>query len=244
MLITDNVSDVIKSPVLAAMATADVWEDRLLGRNRILHLPVRTVVIFTGNNIRLGGDMPRRCYYIKIDANAAQPWTRDGFKHRLPEYAVENRGTIVAALLTMARAWIEAGKPQGGNPTLGSFEKWCEVVGGILQYAGLNGFLGNLEEMRRSTADDEDDAEAWAAWMSVIYTRFGEEAFTVSQLAEAMHNINWTTLLKETAPYSLGEIGLSGDRSLLTRLGKGLHAHAGQVFDVDEETIKLFSFSD
>ena len=42
-----------RSTALAALATADIWEDRLLGRSQMLHLPMRTVMIFTGNNIRL-----------------------------------------------------------------------------------------------------------------------------------------------------------------------------------------------
>ena len=45
ILITDNVDSVIKSSVLAAMATAPIWEDRLLGKNLMLHLPVRAVTM-------------------------------------------------------------------------------------------------------------------------------------------------------------------------------------------------------
>jgi hypothetical protein len=238
VIVLDNVEDTISSPTLAACLTTEVWEDRLLGRSRMLSLPMRAAVVATGNNLRVGKDMPRRCYYIRIDANAAHPWMRGGFRHRMPEYAIENRGCIVAALLTMARAWICAGRPGGEGPTLGSFEAWCDVVGGILRYAGLNGFLGNLEEMRRSTADVEDDAGAWEAWVSAIHAKFGDEAFTATQLAEAMGNI-YVGALRNDAPNSLGDIGTPTDRSWLIRLGKGLHAHVGQVFDYDGAVIKL-----
>jgi hypothetical protein len=238
ILTTDNAEGVIKSAALAAMLTTEEWEDRLLGRNQMLHLPVRAVTIFTGNNLRLGGDMPRRCYRIRIDSNAAHPWTRGGFRHRLPEYALENRDKIIVSLLTMARAWIVAGRPEGGNTILGSFESWCEVVGGILEYAGLNGFLGNLQEMYRDTADGEDDAEQWAEWMDAIHAHFGDNAFTVKELAEAM-NDHYAVRLKDDAPYSLGEIGTPDDRAWLTKLGKALHGRKGQVFGLGESSTKL-----
>jgi primase-polymerase (primpol)-like protein len=246
IIVLDNIVGTISSPTLAACLTAETWEDRLLGHSRMLSLPMRAAVIATGNNLRVGKDMPRRCFYIRLDANEVQPWRREGFKYNLPEYAIQNRGRIVAALLTMARAWLCARRPQGDNlPSLGSFEEWCNIVGGILQFAGLNGFLGNIEEMRRSTADEEDDAGAWEAWMAAIhdwvtrtYIQPGDEVFTVSRLAGAMNNISWKDL-KDDAPDSLGEIGEPGDRAWLTRLGKSLGAHAGQVFDLDGEIVKL-----
>jgi hypothetical protein len=238
VLIYDNVDDVIRSAALATAITSVVWQDRLLGRNRVLHLPMRAVLIVTGNNVRLGGDMPRRCYRVRIDANAAQPWARGSFKHTLPEYASENRGRIIAALLVMARAWIIAGHPAGGNKPLGGFESWTKTVGGILEFAGVSGFLGNLQEMYRDTADGDDDAEQWAAWMDAIHVHFGENAFTVKELAEAINGYS-AMKLKDDAPYSLGEIGTANDRAWLTRLGLALHTRKGQVFRLGESLLKL-----
>jgi hypothetical protein len=111
-------------------------------------------------------------------------------------------------------------------------------VGGILQYSGQTGFLGNLEEMRLSTADGEDDADIWEVWITAIYAQFGEEAFTVSRLAEVMDSM-YAGELREDAPKSLGDIEAPGDRSWLIRLGKALHDHVGQVFEVDGGTVKL-----
>jgi hypothetical protein len=241
IIVMDNVTDVIKSSVLAAFLTADTWLDRLLGRNKMLSLPVRTVMVATGNNIRLSGDMPRRCYRVRIDADASQPWRRGGFRHKLPDYAIDNRDMLIVALLTMARAWIVAERPRGDNPTLGSFESWCSVVGGILQYAGLPDFLGNLQEMHRDTADGEDDAGQWADWMSAIYGHFGDNAFTVKRLAEAIGSGGglYGGALRDDTPYSLGDIGLASDRAWLLRLGVALHARKGQVYGIGDMSLKL-----
>jgi hypothetical protein len=105
IIVIDNIENTIQSPTLAACLTAEVWEDRLLGRSRMLSLPVRAVFVATGNNLRVGKDMPRRCFYIRIDANASQPWRREGFKHRLPEYAIENRGWNTAILRADGVSW-------------------------------------------------------------------------------------------------------------------------------------------
>jgi hypothetical protein len=182
--------------------------------------------------------MPRRCYRVRLDANAAQPWMRGGFKYELPAYAAENRGKVVAALLTMARAWIAAGRPKGGNPVLGSFESWCKTIGGILEYAGLKGFLGNLQEMYRDTADGEDDADQWSQWMGAIHAHYGDRAFTVKDLSDIM-NGPYALGLRDDAPYSLGEVGLSSDRAWLIRLGKALHNRKGQVFRLEQDAVKL-----
>src|SRR5205814_6276690 len=81
LIVWDNVVAKIASAELAAVLTTTVWNDRMLGASRQLSLPNRATWIATGNNIRLGGDIPRRCYPIRLDANVAQPWMRSGFRH-------------------------------------------------------------------------------------------------------------------------------------------------------------------
>jgi hypothetical protein len=92
--------------------------------------------------------------------------------------------------------------------------------------------------MHRDTVDGEDDAEQWAAWMCAIHAHYGDNAFTVKQLAEAMSTTKEGPI-RADAPYSLGEVGTASDRAWLTRLGKALHNHAGQMFDLGHATVKL-----
>ena len=81
-VLLDNIPDntTIDSPSLAAALTTEQWSDRLLGRNNAIRLPSRVVWAATGNNLRVAGDMPRRSYSIRLDANAERPWERTGFK--------------------------------------------------------------------------------------------------------------------------------------------------------------------
>lgn len=177
VVIIDNVEKTLSSPQLAAVLTSSEWSDRLLGKSETLRLYARAMWIATGNNIRLGGDIPRRSYWIRLNANMARPWTRDprGFKRELPGWALEHRAEIVAALLTMARAWFLAGRPEWSGRPLGSFEKWSKVVGGILEFCGCTRFLKNLEDLYEQS---DDEPAQWNEFIGDAFEVFMEEKYT------------------------------------------------------------------
>jgi hypothetical protein len=159
-----------------------MWEDRLLGITRMVRIPARAMWIITGNNIRLRGDMPRRCVWCRLDAKMARPWMRKDFRHPdLLAWTREHRCEILCAIFTLARGWIAAGRPgpADGTPRLGSFERWCETIGGILRVAGMPKFLGNVEQLYDMA---DDDTPAWAGFLAAWHRIYGEEAITVSQL--------------------------------------------------------------
>lgn len=162
----DNIECRLGHASLAACLTTPVWEARLLGRNdKVIRLAQRAAWVATGNNVRLAGDMARRCYWIRLDAKVERPWKRSGFRiPNLIAWTLENRGHLVAALLTIARAWIVAGKPSADPlPRLGGFQPWASTIAGMLQYVGVCGFLGNADQMT-DAADDE--AGEWAAFLA------------------------------------------------------------------------------
>lgn len=154
----------LESAALAAVITAwPSYSDRILGASQEGRWPVRQTWVATGNNIQVGGDLLRRCYRVRLDAKSARPWQGRGFRHpQLLPYVSSHRGELLAALLTIARAWFAAGKPRAAVPDIASFECWSEVVGGILAHAGITGFLGDLDEFYRET--DEGSAE-WAVFL-------------------------------------------------------------------------------
>jgi hypothetical protein len=150
-VLLDNIPDnsTIDAPALAAALTSHEWSDRLLGGNQTARLPARAVWVATGNNLRVAGDMPRRCYTISLDANAERPWERGGFGiPDLEQYARERRGELLAAAFTVIRAWYAAGRPAAPVPAIGSFQEWAQTVGSVLAFAGIDGFLGNLSQTR------------------------------------------------------------------------------------------------
>lgn len=185
LITIDNVVEPLFSPSLSRALTARTWKGRILGLSRDATLPIRATWMVTGNNVRLKGDMPRRCYRIRMDADTSQPWTRTGFTHpNLLEFVTSNRGRLIAALLTIARAWFAAGRPKADVPTLGGYESWCRTLGGILAHAGVEGFLGNLDAMHDQI--NEEDTE-WAAFFEVWNECLGGGPVTVSKVVFTMH---------------------------------------------------------
>jgi hypothetical protein len=180
MTVFDNVAHTLQSPSLALVLTATIWTDRLLGQTKTITLPVRTVWVVTGNNVVLGGDLPRRSVWIKLDAQTAEPHKRKDFRHpKLKEWVLEQRGELLTALLTIARAWFAAGRPPANVPILGSFESWCETLGGILQFAGISGFLDNFDEQYQ---ESDPSGQQWEAFLATLYEVFDGGAFTIRQI--------------------------------------------------------------
>ena len=149
-VLIDNLRRKLDTAALSAAITApDTWADRLLGTSETVHLPVRCAWIATGNNPALSDEMARRAVRIRLDARVEQPHLREpkAFKHAdLSGWAAAHRHELVWAALVLGRAWVAAGRPPGQR-TIGSFESWARVVGGVLETAGIPGFLGNLQEL-------------------------------------------------------------------------------------------------
>jgi len=228
-VLLDNIPDnaVIDSASLASMLTAHEWSDRLLGKNDTLRLPARSVWVATGNNLRVTGDMPRRCYTIKLDANSERPWERADFTHDdLEQYVQQHRGQFLAAAFTMIRAWYAAGKPAYDVPRLGSFQEWANTVGSVLGHAEIDDFLGNLNAIR---AVQDDDTQQWAAFFGAWNYLLGGRAVTADDLCQRIlaHDV----LTDNALPDPLLVQRDRGEGSLKRSLGRHLSRLTGRIFN-------------
>jgi hypothetical protein len=223
LTIFDNVDHVLESPSLALAVTATTWTDRILGRTELVTLPQRTMFVVTGNNIVLGGDLPRRCYSIRLDPQCSEPWRNRKFRHPdLRGWVRSNRGRLLAAILTLARAWFIAGCPQPSTPILGSFEEWCRIVGGILEFAGISGFLGNLDELYRQS---DPTVAAWEAFLVELFRRMPRAGFKGADVvARAREDVGLRSIL----PDDLGD--LDPVKNFQRRLGKALLKSVGRRY--------------
>jgi len=225
--VIDNVEGTLYSAALASLLTADTFQDRVLGCNEMIILPNKLTLIATGNNIRLGGDLPRRCVVSRIDSLEARPWLRDSSKFRHPflkEWILTNRGKILAAILTLIRAWVLAGRPPAPDaPNLGGYESWVRVVGGTLYFAGVRGFLGNLDYVY-DTADTE--TPQWDSFLTAWYDRVGEKAITASELARHLEE---NSDFYDTLPDTLAD-ARKESKGFTRRIGNALAARAGRRY--------------
>jgi hypothetical protein len=179
----DNLEGILQSPCLALAITAKDYESRVLGVSENMVVPNNATWVVTGNNIRPSGDMPRRCYQIRLDAKMSNPFRGRTFRHSdLLAWVSENRARLLHALLVIARYWFAAGQPVKIADPLGSFEAWHRTVGSILAYAGVEGFLGNLDEFM---VQADETALQWEGFLLALADQYPKgSAFTVSELAE------------------------------------------------------------
>jgi hypothetical protein len=225
ILLIDNLRSKLDSSAVAAALTAPFWEDRILGASEMARLPIRCVWIATGNNPEFSNEMARRLVRIRLDAHLERPWQRAEFRHPdLNTWVRANRARLVAACLTLCQAWIAAGRPRG-QKTSGSYENWAGVIGGILETAGIPGFLGNLEEMM-AAADTEGGA--WGVFVSGWWARYGT--------AEVKSGDLFDIAVSSEPPLPLGP---GNDKSQRTRLGKALGRMRDRVFRIGERDVRL-----
>ncbi len=210
----DNVKT-LRSSHLEAALTAPVWNGRRLGRSEMVYIPNCATWLATGNNVEVSDEMARRIIPIRLDAQVERPEDRTGFRRELPGWAYENRPALVSACLSSVRAWIDAGQPQGAA-TLGRYESWAGVMGGLLDMAGYQGCLQNRARLH-GAADTE--TQEWMAAVSLWWESYQDRAITASGLFELVKKHN---LL-------LGVWGNRGKTGALQRIGHALNKKRDRV---------------
>lgn len=225
VVLFDNATeDLIESGVLANALTAEVFTDRVLGVSKRAAAPVRCTWGITGNALAFGRDLLRRIYIVMLDAGVEQPELRTGFRHDLPRHAIENHISYLRAALILARNWWARGCPRAEVPPLGSFESWATVVGGILEAAGIDGFLSNRAQYREAV---DDERAEWRAFVEAIAKGLPPgRPFTVSALVEAMGN---SSRLVEALPLVLRE-AWDANQNFAVKLGRALHKRGDAAF--------------
>ena len=175
-----NLKRPLDSGSLAEALTTRMWEDRELGRNRSIRLPIQLIWAYTANNPVLSDELARRTIRIRLDPKTDRPFERTDFSHALPAWSDDHRSELVGAALTLWAAWIAAGCPSG-SARMGSFEAWAEVMGGVLEVAKIPEFLGNAREFYEA-ADLE--GQQWRVLVTSWWDAYGSDAVTASEVIE------------------------------------------------------------
>lgn len=175
-LFFDNITSFSSRILLIAITSRNIG-GRLLGQTKTVEAPNRFGWIATGNNPHLSDEMERRTVRITLNAKTDDIQSRK-FKHssKFPE---ENRAKAIHCLLTLIQYWIAEGKPKWTDRTRASFERWAECVGGVLDCAGVDGFLAN----KPAAAADMMDAAIKEFVREWFHSKAGE-VVTTSELFE------------------------------------------------------------
>jgi len=103
-------------------------------------------------------------------------------------WTLAHRAELIAAALTLIRAWFtdEERTESPAGRRFGSFEAWGGMMGGILDHAGVEGFLGSLVQWRSETDYETSFWSDHLRWLMGVFGEGGE--FTVPEVVRKMRD--------------------------------------------------------
>ncbi len=219
----DNIVDVLNSSDLARAITQNEYGDRLLGENKMLHLPTNVLWTATGNNLTFRGDLSSRTLLCRIDAGVERPEERKFKIPNLEEHLTENRKSLVVAALTILRAYCAAKRPRQEVKAWGGFDEWSASVREPLIWAGS----ADPYETRTNVLDDDPELEMARVALSALHSVFGKEEFLARDIIDRCESDK--TL--KNAMLSLAARKNAKDQIDPWRLGSWCRRFRARVFD-------------
>ena len=217
IILLDNVTT-LGGETLAAVLTSEIWQGRKLGKSEMRTLRNNATWLATGNNVEVCDDLPRRVIPIRLDAGMEKPYERK-FERNLKEWIPENRSLLVSCCLSILQHHINAGSPKPTRCiTLGSYESWVNIVGGAIEFAGIDGFLEGREHLQ-----DRGDTELneWRILCEAWYERKGSTPILAKELLEICRERNVLAHLW---------VDKHSENGIYISLGKALNTNRDRVF--------------
>jgi hypothetical protein len=224
-LLLDNINGQLDSDTLCAILTSSQFSDRRLGVSEEVTVPTRVLILATGNNLQVVGDLARRVLPATIDHGIEAP-ERLPFPFCPVERMKERWIQCRAAALTVLRGFCAAGWPASGLGAMGSYEAWDRLIRQCVIWLGANGLapftLGDPADAVRLSYAADPETMKLRALLAEWRNRFGIEAMSVAGVTRA----------------AIGELfdvldEIAGERGVLNkrRLGRWIERHQGRVAD-------------
>ena len=151
----------------------------------MLSVPTHSLMIATGNNLRIVGDLKRRVVMIRLDAKVERPEHRSFDRDHLATIS-ERRGEIITHVLTIVAAYIAASSPAiPGLHAFGGFETWDHMVRRPLIWLDLPDPILTSEELRAADPELEALRLVFSSWRN----EFGDQPVTVSDILSAASSV-------------------------------------------------------
>ena len=141
---------VLETEGLCQMSSEGQVTIRKMGRHREGLCDCRATTIFVnGNNISVGADLVPRTLVCRLDAQTDQPGTREFTFDPIDDRVRGHRGAYLAAIFTIARAFMTAGCPRPATiHAVAGYEEWSRWVQQPLMWLGMDDPCGGMTEAR------------------------------------------------------------------------------------------------
>ena len=220
-LIWDNVTGTFDSAAMASFLTSPALTDRVLGKSEAIRVPNRALLLLTGNNLTITGDMARRVLVCRIDPETAEPFARQ-FDLDPLAHVLDHRDEMVTAACTLIRArFTHPFTPAPGQ--LASFEDWDRLVRQTVVWCDVAldpfGFGDPMDLVREAQAADPE-ADALFALLDALRDRFGRSEFGAKEVQAAMVTAGFADPRGDDLRSAL--IDLAGEKAATTTRGIGM----------------------
>ncbi len=230
-ILLDNINGQLASDTLCAMLTGSQISDRKLGVSEQVTVPTRVLVLATGNNITIVGDLARRVLPIRLDHGVEAP---DKLEFPFcPVARMRERWLYYrAAALTVLRGFVVAGMPANGTGSTGSFEQWDRLIRQCVVWV-------RDQDLARFTVDDPAKAVArnqaanpemmkLRALISAWFEVYGDTPMIVQKAANVPGGLDDAAgALHDACDEIAGERGVINPR----RLGRWIEGRQGRLVD-------------
>lgn len=223
----DNIERPLKGDLLCQVATQQFVRLRPLGASGMLSIPTHALMVATGNNLSIVGDLKRRVALIRLDAGQERPEQRSFSRDHLEDVFIR-RGELIRAALTLPLAYLAAGAPgiEGLHP-LGGFEQWDRMVRRPLTWLGLPDPLKASEGLREQDPDLEGMRLLLAAWRDA----FNDKPMTAAELVSAGMAYQIVSQLYEYPELRDALQMVCNEKPNARRLGYWLRNHRDRIVD-------------
>lgn len=179
MISIDNLSFDLKGDLLCQMCTQQTVKVRVLGKSETPDCEWKGSLFATGNNVNLSGDMTRRGLICNLDAGVERPELRE-FEFSPIDRVLKDRGAYIAAVLTIARAYVVGGKLERLEK-IGSYGQWSKFVREPLMWLGEADPAKSMEQAFKNDPNKSAAETLIAQWLEHLGT---EQNYKVSEIVD------------------------------------------------------------
>jgi len=199
----DNLRGKLDSPLLESATTETTFSARVPYGAPVQVDVSRLLVLATSNRAELSPDMANRVCVVRL---RKQPPGYDFTRWpagNLQDEIRANRPRYLSAVLTIARAWVEAGRPRTNETRIsGTFRAWCRPMDWICRnYFGLPPMMVGNEEAQTRAANP---ALNWIRDIALAAKRAGVLGAEL-QAVDLLNLIEENELEPPTAPKEDGD---------------------------------------
>lgn len=161
-VLIDNANGLIlKSDLLASAITEQRTKTRILGKTQMHYMTTSSLIVLTGNGLRVSEDLARRFVEVRFDARTEDPERRH-FNGDIVAGHKSRRAELMAAGLTILRFGRKNLLPFG--VPLGGFEQWCRWVRDPLLALGCVDPVLRVSEAKHNDLDRQRKIHIFDAW--------------------------------------------------------------------------------